>query len=200
MVSASWDLALEPTVSVSRRVLELAVMAMLSSCSRPHWSEASRASAGLAPNPQEVPEAVIVAYRASTWGWRGIFADHTWIAAKRTRVASYRVYEVTGWRLRSGLSAVRSEQDIPDRMWYGSRPTAVLELRGAGVEELIDKIELAVLSYPWRDQYKLFPGPNSNTFTAWIAQKVPELGLVLPWRAIGKNFVRNDLLTMAVKP
>ena len=32
-------------------------------------------------------------------------------------------------------------------------------------------------------------GPNSNTFTAWIAKQVPELELDLPFSAIGSGYV-----------
>ena len=32
-------------------------------------------------------------------------------------------------------------------------------------------------------------GPNSNTFMAWIARRVPELGLDLPSTAIGKDYL-----------
>ena len=35
----------------------------------------------------------------------------------------------------------------------------------------------------------MWPGPNSNSFTAWIALEVPELGLNLPAKAIGKSRV-----------
>jgi len=34
-------------------------------------------------------------------------------------------------------------------------------------------------------------GPNSNTFTAWMACKVPELNLKLSDPAIGKNYLKN---------
>jgi hypothetical protein len=37
--------------------------------------------------------------------------------------------------------------------------------------------------------YKAFPGPNSNTFTAWIAAQVPELEVDLPFSAIGRGYV-----------
>ena len=35
----------------------------------------------------------------------------------------------------------------------------------------------------------MWPGPNSNTFTAWIARAVPELELNLPSTAIGKDYL-----------
>ena len=41
----------------------------------------------------------------------------------------------------------------------------------------IDAVEEAARAYPWKKTYKVFPGPNSNTFTAWIGQQVPELSL-----------------------
>lgn len=45
-------------------------------------------------------------------------------------------------------------------------------------------VNRAAKDYPWPDTYKAFPGPNSNTFTAWIGKRVPELGLELPFTAI----------------
>jgi hypothetical protein len=57
------------------------------------------------------------------------------------------------------------------------------------VDALIDAVEQAARSYPWPETYQAFPGPNSNTFTAWIAKKVPSLGLELPFTAIGSGYV-----------
>jgi hypothetical protein len=84
---------------------------------------------------------------------------------------------------------VRIEQDIPDRLWYGEKPRLLRDHRGPGVDRLIDRVEQAASQYPWPDTYKTFPGPNSNTFTAWIAKQVPELGLELPFTAIGSGYV-----------
>ena len=53
---------------------------------------------------------------------------------------------------------------------------------------MIQKIRDAVASYPPQD-YRAWPGPNSNTFTDYIARSVPELGLGLPANAIGKDFL-----------
>jgi len=49
-------------------------------------------------------------------------------------------------------------------------------------------VDRAARAYPWADTYKAFPGPNSNTFTAWVARQVPELGLSLPFSAIGSGY------------
>jgi hypothetical protein len=37
--------------------------------------------------------------------------------------------------------------------------------------------------------YHSWPGPNSNTFVAWVARSVPQLGLDVPANAIGKDFL-----------
>lgn len=163
----------------------------LTGCTTKDHHTASREPAGIAPSPAVNREAVLQIYGAPTWGWRGWFAIHTWIAAKSTNEESYTVYEVIGWRQRRGLPVVRIEKDLPDRYWYGERPRLLKEYRGHGVDRLIAKVDLAAKSYPWPDTYKAFPGPNSNTFTAWIFQKVPELGLELPFSAIGSGYVNK---------
>jgi hypothetical protein len=166
------------------------VALMLSSCSSDKtWRTASRESAGLAPDPSATNEAVLQVYGADAWGWRGWFAIHTWIAAKRTGETAYTVYDVVGWRSRYGQPVVRIVQDLPDRYWYGAKPKLLQKHMGPGVDELIDAVDRAARDYPWKTTYKLFPGPNSNTFTAWIAKQVPELELDLPFSAIGSGYV-----------
>ena len=153
------------------------------------WRTASRESAGLAPDPAITKEAVVQVYGADTWGWRGWFAIHTWIAAKHTGEDTYTVYDVVGWRSRHGQPVVRIVQDIPDRYWYGAKPRVLRKLQGPEVDKLIDAVDRAARAYPWKNTYTLFPGPNSNTFTAWIAKQVPELELKLPFSAIGSGYV-----------
>jgi Protein of unknown function (DUF3750) len=152
------------------------------------WRTASREPAGIAPNPLVTKEAVLQVYGATTWGWRGWFAIHTWIAAKRTGEPSYTVYEVVGWRQRRGLPVVRIEKDVPDRFWFGEKPRLLKEHRGEGVDELIKAVDRAARAYPWPDTYKAFPGPNSNTFTDWVVRQVPALDISLPFKAIGSGY------------
>ena len=177
---------------MSKIFLILLILLGLTSCSTNDWRTASREPAGMAPNPALTREAVLQVYGAPTWGWRGWFAIHTWIAAKASNDESYTVYEVIGWRQRRGLPVVRIEKDLPDRYWYGERPRLLKEFRGDGVDKLITAVDRAAKSYPWPDTYTVFPGPNSNTFTAWIAHQVPELGLDLPFSAIGSGYAASQ--------
>ncbi|TCK05695.1 DUF3750 domain-containing protein [Marinobacterium mangrovicola] len=162
--------------------------ALVAGCSNDGWQTASRESAGIAPPASDTPEAVIQVYAADAWGWRGIFAVHTWIAIKPSNADSYTVHEVVGWRERRGLPVLRSVQDQPDRYWYGARPEVIYDLRGPEADELIPKIQSAVENYPWKDEYRVFPGPNSNTFPAWVGLQVPEMELDMPFRAIGSSW------------
>ncbi len=161
---------------------------LIAGCSNDGWRTASRESAGIAPDPAETPEAVVQFYAADAWGWRGIFAVHTWIAVKPSNADRYTVHEVVGWRERRGLPVLRSAQDEPDRYWYGARPEVILDLRGSDAEKLIPRIESAVERYPWKNEYRVFPGPNSNTFPAWVGLQIPELELDMPFRAIGSGW------------
>lgn len=153
------------------------------------WRSASREPAGIAPDPSVTAEAVLQVYGADAWGWRGWFAIHTWIAAKRTGAEAYTVYDVVGWRGRRGAPVMQIKPDVPDRYWFGERPRVIKEYRGEGVDDLINAVEKAANDYPWKNRYTVFPGPNSNTFTAWVAKRVPELELELPISAIGKSYV-----------
>lgn len=176
------------TIVKKKLILPVVSLIALCGCSTGDWRTASRESAGIAPDPVVIKDAVLQVYGASTWGWRGWFAIHTWIAAKHTGEMSYTVYEVIGWRQMRGLSVVRIEKDVPDRYWYGERPRLLKEHRGDGVDQLIDHVHEAALAYPWSATYEAFPGPNSNTFTAWVARQVPALRLSLPFSAIGSGY------------
>lgn len=171
----------------------LSVLFVSCASNRGSWRTASRESSKLAPLPEESREAVVQAYAAPLFGLRGRFADHTWISAKERGAASYTVYEVIGWRRLSGKhdSVLRVEKDIPDRLWFGSRPKILADLRGGAAERAIEKIQAAARKYPYKKKYSMIFGPNSNTWTAWIACHVPELKLKLSRRAIGKGHLKN---------
>ncbi len=166
-----------------------AASALLSGCTQSDWRTASREPAGIAPNPLDFKQAVIEFYAADAFGWRGWFAVHTWVAIKPQNADKYTVYEVLGWRVNRGQSALYEYQTVtPDRYWYGARPEKVLSIQGEKAKQLIPKIQNVVESYPWANEYTLFPGPNSNTFPAWVGKQIPELELNLPFRAIGSGY------------
>jgi hypothetical protein len=46
-------------------------------------------------------------------------------------------------------------------------------------------------SYPEQNQYRFILGPNSNYFTQWVINQVPECILSLPWNAWGKGYQKK---------
>jgi hypothetical protein len=147
-------------------------------------------------DPAKVDEPIVRVYGARTMGAKGLFGVHTWIAVKPQGTADFTVYEIIGWRLRWSESALVIRNRAPDR-WFGSEGELYAEKRGAGVGELIERIDKAAREYPYANTYTLWPGPNSNTFTAWIARAVPELEVDLPATAIGKDYLGGSVFARA---
>lgn len=168
----------------------LATLALGPASMRGDWSAATHRSAGLAPDPRAHPEAVVQVYAARTFGWRGAFAVHTWIAAKPAHAERYTRYEVIGWYARrsggAGLSVAAGR--APDAEWYGAAPRLLRDLRGTAAEAVLARLDDVVAAYPARS-YRAWPGPNSNTFVAWVARRIPELNVALPPHAVGKDYL-----------
>jgi hypothetical protein len=144
----------------------------------------------------KLDEPIVRVYGARTMGAKGIFGVHTWIAVKPQGTSDFTVYEIIGWRLRWSESALVIRNRAPER-WFGSEGELYAEKRGAGVGELIERIDKAAREYPYANTYTLWPGPNSNTFTAWIARAVPELEVDLPATAIGKDYLGGSIFAKA---
>ena len=161
------------------------------------WRSASQEPVGLAPDPAVTAEAVVQVYGARTWGWRGNFGVHTWVAVKPANADVYTVYEVIGWRLRYSDNVVAIHQRAADARWYGNAPELYSDKRGPEAEKLIPRIDAAARSYPHAKEYSAWPGPNSNTFVAWITRAVPELAVDLPPTAIGKDYLGGDIVGSA---
>jgi hypothetical protein len=150
-----------------------------------NWQTARWSSAGILPQAASDPEARIVVFAARTAGWRGIFAVHTWIVVKAAGAGAYTRYEVTGFG-----RPLRINGRPPDGYWLGDRPRIVADIRGARAAAAIPKIEAAIMAYPYTEygDYRMWPGPNSNTFVATVLRAAPELEIAMPPEAIGKDY------------
>jgi hypothetical protein len=64
------------------------------------------------------------------------------------------------------------------------------DISGTEAEKLIPRIEETVKAYDYSQSggYRIWPGPNSNSFIAAILRTVPELGVTLPPNAVGRDF------------
>ena len=114
-----------------------------------------------------------------------MIAVHSWIVFKRENAKTWTRYDVVGWG-----NPVRLNGWPPDGRWYGTAPTVVADIHGAEAQALIPKIEAAVRDYKFANagDYRLYPGPNSNTFVAAILRAIPEMKATLTPNAIGRDF------------
>ncbi len=160
--------------------------------SRPEsWNRANWSSSDLLPSADEDREAVVYVMAARTGRWKGGFAVHSWIVTKKQNGSSYNRYDVVGWG-----NPVRHNAYAPDARWYSNQPEIVKSIRGKKATELIPKIENAVRTYPFADRgtYQAWPGPNSNSFVAHVLNEVPEIGIVPPAAAVGRDYLSNGRL------
>lgn len=155
-----------------------------------HWSSLDRTSAGLAPLPESSSEAVVQVYAANAYNWRGAFGVHPWIAFKPEGEPDYRILQVMSWRRPTIVNVI----DTPDRAWFGNAPMLLADYRGDAATALIPEILAAAERYPSAERYRVWPGPNSNTFIAWVAREVEGFDVALPATAVGKDFLFGSVV------
>jgi hypothetical protein len=160
--------------------------ALYSVRSRPQsYDRADWSSTGMLPPANAEAEARLLIFTGRTGRWRGIFSVHSWVVLKPENAANWDRYDVVGWG-----QPVRNNGWAPDSHWYGNTPRVLLDVRGAQAAALIPKVQSAVAAYQYNrpGDYRIWPGPNSNTFVASVLRAVPELETALPSNAVGKDF------------
>ncbi len=151
-----------------------------------NWRAASWASSGVLPRPFETPQAIVIILSSRTGKWKSIFAEHLSILLKPANAAGWTRYEVVGWG-----NPISKDGFVPDALWYGNTPRIIYRLEGEAAAHAIPEIEKAIADYPYqqRGTYTVWPGPNSNTFVAWVIRHTEGLDLELPPVAVGKDWL-----------
>jgi Protein of unknown function (DUF3750) len=160
--------------------------ALYSVQSRPQsYDRADWSSTGMLPAANAENEARLLIFTGRTGRWRGIFSVHSWVVLKPENATNWDRYDVVGWG-----QPVRNNGWAPDSHWYGNTPRVLLDVRGAQAAGLIPKVQAAIAAYQYSHpgDYRIWPGPNSNTFVASVLRAVPELETALPSNAVGKDF------------
>ena len=170
------------------RILIFLAIFGFTSCSSKSWRNASRESAGIAPKASELREDFVQIYYARAYSWRGYLGIHPWIAWKEKEETQYTVAQVTSWNVRRTGKAVSVEKDLPDRLWFDNFPTVLIEARGEKASKIIKQIKPLIENYPFKQNYRIWPGPNSNTFISYLIRNIKELDIELPANAIGKDY------------
>jgi len=149
------------------------------------WHDADWSSSGLLPRADDDDAARVIVFTGRAGAWKGIFSVHSWVVLKAAGARQWTRYDVVGWG-----NPVRVNNWPADGRWYGNRPVAIADISGPDADKLIPRIEAAVRDYGFSQpgDYRVWPGPNSNSFTAAILRAVPELGVELPPNAVGRDF------------
>ena len=137
------------------------------------WKTADRSSAGLLPTPAMTDRAAVRIFSARTVRWRGIVATRSWIVVKEAGATAYSRFDYTAWG-----KPIWVDRFIPDGRWFGRTPDVVFAADGPAAERMIPRIRDAVRSflYPNIGDYRVWPGPNSNTFVATVMSAGPRDG------------------------
>jgi hypothetical protein len=153
------------------------------------WRDADWSSTGMLPQASNFKSARVIVFTGTTGAWKGIFSVHSWIVIKPENASDWTRYDVVGWG-----NPVRVNNWPPDGRWYGNMPVAIADISGPDAAKLIPRIEAAVDHYRFSHagDYRIWPGPNSNSFTAAILRAVPDLGAALPPNAVGRDY-RNGI-------
>lgn len=160
----------------------------MTGCSSRSWRDASRESTGIAKKAAEQKEDILQIYYARAFSWRGYFAIHPWVAWKKSEDTKYTVAHVTAWNHRRENTTISVSQDLPDRKWFDSEPTILFQIEGPTARRAITEVEQLIKDYPFKDGYRLWPGPNSNTFVSHLIRHIEALETELPPHAIGKDY------------
>jgi hypothetical protein len=117
----------------------------------------------------------------------GRFAEHHWlVVCRETHADRWEVWQTpsqcdTSWghlhrNLRRPSSGVGNGPGRIIQRWTGD-DAVFLALR----------TESSPAAYPWRDRYRIFPGPNSNTYVQWVLGPLHTLG----WRGFGRRYANS---------
>lgn len=149
------------------------------------YRDADWSSTGALPPAKQFEPARVLVFTGTTGAWKGVFSVHSWIVFKRAGAKGWTRYDVVGWGM-----PVRTNGWPADARWYGNMPVAIADVSGPEAEKMIPKIETAVRDYTYNQagDYRIWPGPNSNSFVATVLRAVPELDTALPPNAVGRDF------------
>jgi hypothetical protein len=149
-----------------------------------HWSDWDRTVTSHLPPAVQHPQARILVMSGRTRGWKGAVAVHSWVVVKGENERNWRRYDVAGWG-----DPLRLNWWPPD-LWFGEYGRVIVDIEGPRAQALIPRVDAAIRSYQYANagDYRIWPGPNSNTFVAAVLRSIPEAAATLPPNAVGRDF------------
>lgn len=123
--------------------------------------------------------------------WFTHFADHTWFEVQ---------LDAAQWRIEvlhptSGvvIEPIRAS-DLGDDERWGRRVHVLQRLTAEPAERVARELLQRAPSYPYVEDYRAYPGPNSNTFAVWLAREIDGLAFQPYSTAIGQGYAPGGRL------
>ncbi len=130
---------------------------------------------------------VVRLHQASLPAPLGLVASHYWFTVSDDeRCDRWEIWQRAG---AGGVSIghLHCNLKAPHDGVGGGPCRTVAEWDGDAARRLKETLEKAGSEYPHRYRYAPWPGPNSNTFVAWVLRRAG-IDFQLPRNAIGRNF------------
>ena len=120
----------------------------------------------------------------------GVIAVHYWFVVCDEAGARHR-WEVWQTADAGGTSYGHVHCDLkPPEANVGGGPTCLAaHWEGAEAERIAAVLNEAP-SYPWCRKYRYWPGPNSNSFVAWVLHRAG-IRYALHWKGIGEGWAKR---------
>jgi len=143
-------------------------------------------------NDKATPREVVTLRYASLPPPLGIVAVHFWFTVADLRVGRFDRWEVWQTADAGGVSFghLHCNLQSPEGHVGGGSTVLAATWRGDDARRLSEVLMLAKDEYPYRDHYRAWPGPNSNTFVAWVLDQA-RTAFQLPWKAHGRRYARS---------
>lgn len=131
---------------------------------------------------------MIVELRCAALPFVGAVAEHYWFVVRDDagRVERWEVWQSPNAGGRS-FGHLHCDLKHPDEGVGGGPARRVCQWNGEFAEQLGSVLRNSAKDYPHLDRYFPWPGPNSNTFVAWVLRQAG-IDFDLPWKALGKDY------------
>ncbi len=134
--------------------------------------------------------------------WFTQFAQHTWIDVHNKGKNDWVRYEMG--RLGSGVIRQHIKPaEFYENKRYDDRDVRIIKVitrdRAEEAANLLPTVTESLDVY-YKENYRVWPGPNSNTLIRDIGNKIPALATKLHHNAVGKDFVTNGIIDFGITP
>ncbi len=119
----------------------------------------------------------------------GAIAEHYWFTVLDPKSGRCDRWEVWQSKDAGGVSAGHLHCNLkePDAGVGGGPAMLAREWSGEEAARIHAVLQASEKHYPHTQSYLPWPGPNSNTFVAWVLRQA-RIEFPLPWKAIGKDY------------